>query len=91
VSYDLQCSVEEFLSDIDGFGEGMNLIYSRQPMPDTLQLSMFANSPHRRKILIQNGARLTFFLPHRYERAGLEIFFEEDVTAILERLRNVPV
>lgn len=69
LSYDLQLTTNEFLERVHSFDDhGLVLIQSRNPMPDTLDLSRIPEQVQD-SVLIKNGAFLRIWLPHSVETA----------------------
>jgi hypothetical protein len=88
VSFDVQMTVSEFLREIDSFREGgIGLVMSDRSMPDTLRLEQLLFEEGGDRALVQNGARLAFGLPHRWEHARLDAYTDEDARLMAERFR----
>ena len=67
MGFDIQMPTTEFLSRVSDFDDhGLNLIQSNHPIPDTLELYRISNA-NQHKVLMQNGATLTIYLPHAAE------------------------
>jgi hypothetical protein len=86
VSFDVQMTVSDFLREIDSFRDGgIGLVLSDRPMPDTFGLERVLFEPGGDRALVQNGARLAFGLPHRWEYARLDAYTDDDARLMVER------
>ena len=87
VSFDVQMTVSEFLREIDGFREGgIGVVLSDRLMPNSFGLERLLLEEGGDRGLVQNGARLAFGLPHRWEQARLDAYTDEDAKLMAERL-----
>ena len=72
--FDLQLPTCEFISLAKEFDRhGLLLIQSEFEMPNTLRLDLIAES-QQNDILIQNGAKLSIYLPHASSTAQVKSF-----------------
>ena len=72
MEYDLQLPTEKFLGLLPTFeNHGVELYQMTKPVPDTLTLNRVPESSHCR-ILVENGMRMAFYLPHAIETAKVQ-------------------
>jgi hypothetical protein len=81
--FDLQIPTQTFLAGAVDFDDhGIALIQSHRPMPDTLSLAAIPESQHNR-VLRQNGATLSIYLPHAIETAQVQSFVKGYLATIV--------
>jgi hypothetical protein len=74
LTYDIQLPTAEFFARAEAFEtHGVDLVQSRRPIPNTLQLDRVPEA-QRSQVLQHNGAFLYIHLPHAVETALVRCF-----------------